>query len=55
MHTYPLQVHDVGVRYLGRTGFTGFEALSALKGWCAMPSMAGGLGSMETFVWRCTG
>jgi hypothetical protein len=37
------------------TGFTGFAALSGLEGWHAMPSVAGGLGSMATFAWRCTG
>ena len=55
MLTHPLQVRNVGARYLGRTGFTGFEALSALEGWHTMPSVAGGLEAMETFAWRCTG
>jgi hypothetical protein len=37
------------------TGFTGFAALSGLEGWEPTPSVAGGLGSMATFAWRCTG
>jgi hypothetical protein len=55
MPTHQTQVRNVGVRNLGRTGLTGFEALSGLEGWHTMRSVAGGLGSMETFAWRCTG
>lgn len=48
MSTYPR------VRLAARTGLTGFNALSGLEGWHEAPPVAGELGSMATFVWRCT-
>jgi hypothetical protein len=49
MYTHPR------VRNLGRTGLTGFEALSGLEGWYQAVPVAGGLGSMKPFAWRCAG
>jgi hypothetical protein len=43
------------VRLGVRAGFTGFAALSGLEGCDATYLVAGGLGSMATFAWRCTG
>lgn len=34
-------------------GLIGFETLSGLEG--RYQTVAGGLGSMETFAWRCAG
>jgi hypothetical protein len=49
MHTYPL------VRPGGRTGLTGFDALSGLGGWHTAVANAGALGPMANLAWRCTG
>ena len=43
------------VRIAARTGLTGFAALSGYEGRHEAPSVAGALGSMATFAWRCTG
>ena len=53
MLTYP--VRNLGVRNLGRTGRIGVDALSGFEGWHKARPVAGGLGSMGTFAWRCTG
>jgi hypothetical protein len=49
MHTYPW------VRPGGRTGVTGFDALSGFEGWRTAVANAGALGPMATLAWRCIG
>lgn len=51
--TYSVRNH--GIRNLGRTGRIGANALSGYEGWHEARPVAGRLGWMGTFAWRCTG